>query len=133
MSVIVKDVAEATINKWLDTKKVFKTTRETNADSINLLIEAVMEGCLTHNESDNSLTHVLLHPQQSEQPVTSLTYKGRLNDNMLQKYLKGVASNDGDARLNAIIAALTDQPRGVINALDSIDKKISMAIAVFFI
>jgi hypothetical protein len=83
----------------------------------------------------NVFSHKLCIPIESDGvvTVTDLTYRGRLNDKLLNPYTKGIAAGDAFGRLDAIICALTDKPRGIINALDSIDKKIATAIAVFFI
>jgi hypothetical protein len=135
MTQIVREVAEAEINKWLDYKKVFASVREKNKDSVELLIEGIMNGTLTLNEG-HQITHQLLVPltgEGGETTVTSLTYKPRLNDKMLQSHMKGVANDDGDMRLLAIISALTGSMKGIVINLDSVDKKIAVAIAIFFI
>lgn len=130
---VAHEVAERDILKWLDTKKVFTGVREKHKDTIEFLTEAIEDGALVYNEEDNSFTHNLLFPTSGEKPLTELKYKSRINDNMLRPYLKGVANDDGDGRVTATICALTEQPRGIINALDSLDKKICMSIVIFFI
>lgn len=132
MNKVARELAETEVTKWLDTKKVFESVRETYKESVDLLIEAMQNGVLVYNESDNSFTHELLHPLNNEQPVTELKYKGRLNDNDVRPYLKGVAAGDGDARLVSTIAALTGKAKGIISALDTSDRKITNAIATFF-
>ena len=129
---IAREQAESEVNQWLETKKVFKSVRESNQDSIDLLIEAIQDGVLIYNEDENTFTHKLLHPLKNEMPVEELTYISRLNDNILRPYLKGVPTGDGDARLLATIAALTGKAKGILSALDSVDKKICNAIAIFF-
>ena len=133
MSKIAKEVAEAEIEKWLDFKKILAGERERNSDTIALLVDAIMEGALEYDESTNKLKHYLLHPFQNEQPLTELTYLPRINDNMLQPNLRGVSAKDGDARLIAVICTLTGQARGIIQKLDSTDKRIALSIAVFFL
>jgi hypothetical protein len=132
---IAREVAETEIEKWLEVKKIHKSTRESYKDNIDLLIESIMRGDLTYEPKENGFIHKLCHPLDNGEVTTidTLTYKGRLNDKMLNPYTKGIAATDGFARLDAIICALTGQARGIINSLDSIDKKIAMAIAVFFI
>ncbi len=132
MERVIREQAVIEVNKWLDTKKIFKSTREAREDDIELLIEAIQEGVLIYNEEDNSFTHKLLHPIMNEKSVTELKYLGRLNDNIIRPYLKGVDPSDGDARLLATLAALTGTAKGILSALDSVDKKVSNAITIFF-
>ena len=130
MDKISKEKATEEINGWLDKKKVYETTREQQKDSIDLLIEAMMNGDLILDEKTNELKHKLLFPLSE---TTELVYKSRLNDKMLRPHLQGVKANDADGRLTAHISALTSQPKAVIDSLDSADKKIMMSIAVFFL
>lgn len=132
MDKVDRQKAESEVNSWLDKKKVFQSTRETNKDNIDLLVDAICEGVLTMDQ-EFEFTHKLLHPFGEQEQITHLTYKSRLNDKMLRPYLKGVKSDDGDSRLLAYIAALTGTPRAILEGMDSLDKKISMAIAVFFL
>lgn len=129
---VAREVAEQEVQKWLDSKKVFDSTIEENQDSIKILTEAIMQGTLTLND-DFSFTHKLLFPLgDGETMVGELKYKHRINEKETQKYLKGVSAKDGDGRLNATIAALCNTARGIIEGLDTMDKKISNAIAIFF-
>lgn len=130
---ISHDVAESEIQKWLDKKKIYVSVREKHKDTIQFLSEAISNGDLLYDEVENSFTHKLLFQTSGESPLTELKYKGRLNDNMLRPYLKGIAGDDGEGRLVAVICALTESPRGIITALDSLDKKIAMSIAIFFL
>lgn len=137
MEKITREVAELDILAWLDKKKVLQSTRETYKKSIDTLIDAVTEGILAYNHETGVLTHTLLFPLNAEKEnsasVVKLEYRPRLNDNLLRPYLKGVAADDGDMRLNAHIAALTEKPRGIISLLDTGDKKIAESIAIFFL
>lgn len=132
MSKVNRQQAEAEVISWLDKKKVFQSTRENNKDSIELLIDAMCEGVLTMNENFE-FTHTLLHEFGEQEKITMLKYKSRLNDKMLRQFMKGVKADDGDSRLLGYIGALTDTPRSVLESMDSVDKKIAMAIAVFFL
>ena len=129
---IDRSVAVAEVEKWLDKKKVLQSVKEQFQDNIDLLADAISEGHLILGE-DFTFKHTLLHPFGEEEKVTELTYKSRLNDKMLKPYLNGVKIGDSEGRFLAYIAALTSQPRGVLENMDSVDKKISMAIAVFFL
>ena len=94
--------------------------------------DAVVEGILRVNEN-KTLTHFLLEPVGEEKKITELTYKTRLNDRMKIPYMKGIKSDDVFGMLNGTIAALTTTPREVIMAMDTEDKRLAQAIAVFFI
>ncbi len=140
--VVADEVAEADVNAWLDKKKVGEKTRESLKDYIDTLIEAVSTGTLTldkGNEKDPASkptfkwTHNLLFPFENESSLTSLTYECRINDRMMKPNLTGVKLGDSDGRFNALIATLTRQPRTIIETLDTADKKISMAIGIFFL
>lgn len=132
---ITREQAEAEVTAWLDKKKIFQSTRERLEDNVELLIDAIQEGTLVLNQDDWKFTHTLLHPFGSDESakITSLVYRSRLNDKLLKPCVQGVKANDADGRLLAYIAALTDQSRGLLESMDSVDKKIAMAIAVFFL
>jgi hypothetical protein len=131
--VVDRETAEAEINAWLESKKVFPSSLEDNEDAVKLLIEAIMYGALTYDAQTNQLTQKLMFAFGEEGvEVTELKYKHRINDKILQKYMKGISPKDGDGRLNATIAGLTDKARGIIEGLDTIDKKVANAIATFF-
>lgn len=130
---VSREVANRELESWLDFKKIFPNSREANADSIDLIEEMISEGVLSIDEETKEITHNLLFEIGEETTINKLVYKARINDKMLNPYLKGVKSNDADGRLTAYIAALTSQHRGVISSMDSQDKKISMSIAVFFL
>jgi hypothetical protein len=132
MEKISREIAEAEVKKWLDKKKVFQTTREAYEPHSNLLADAICEGALIYNEDEGTWKHNLLFPLDSGK-ITELNYIARLNDIVLRPYLKGVAGDDPDARVNAHIAALTNTAKGIIAGLDSADKKIASAIAIFFL
>lgn len=121
------------VGAWLDYKKIFEKARLDSKESIDLLEDMVQEGVLSFDSESQEITHKLLFPIGEEEKVHELVYKPRLNDRMLEPYLKGVKGADADGRLTAYVAALTSQARGVIKILDSQDKKISIAIAVFFL
>jgi hypothetical protein len=133
MSKVSIEVAEAEIKSWLDYKKILESTRETHKEEINVLIEAITEGILQYNSENHTLTHNLLFPFTGEMPIEKLVYQPRINDNALAPNLKGVELKDLSGRLNAYIATLTKTARGLISALDSVDKKIANAIVIFFI
>ena len=132
--VSVKEVAEKEVISWLDKKKVLKSEREDKEESIKLLIECVCEGILVLEDNFN-WTHKLQYPLEADGKVTmqELTYLSRINDKLMEPNLKGIKMGDGDGRFNALIATLTKQPKAIIASLDTADKKIAMAIGIFFL
>lgn len=135
MNKVAREVAEEEVTSWLDKKKVYESTRETYKDSIETLIDAVCAGDLTLGD-DFKFTHTLLFPIEGENKeifFKELVYVPRLNDKQLKPKLNGVKSGDADGRLNALVAALTSKTREEISNLDTADKKISMAIGIFFL
>ena len=47
--------------------------------------------------------------------------------------MKGVKSGDSDGRIVGYIAALTDQPSGIITSLDTEDNSLAQQIVAFFL
>jgi hypothetical protein len=129
---VTRDQATLEVTSWLDKKKVYEATRESQKDSIELLIEAMVNGDLILDDKFQ-FTHKLLFPDAVGNEINELTYKTRLNDKMLKPYLNGVKANDAEGRLTAYVSALTSQPKSVLESLDSGDKKIMLSIAVFFL
>lgn len=130
---VTREQATIEVNSWLDKKKVYESTRESQKDSIDLLIEAMVSGDLTLNQDTNEFKHKLLFPENTSNEIVDLTYKSRLNDKMLKPYLNGVSPKDAEGRLTAYVSALTTQPKGLLEGLDTADKKIMLSIAVFFL
>jgi hypothetical protein len=133
MAKVSLEIATEEVTKWLDKKKVYTSTRELYKDSVDTLIEAMVEGDLSLDTETFVFTHKLLMPLEGELSITEFKYKHRMNDNMLKPHLNGVKPSDADGRLTALIAALTDQPKNIISKLDSADKKICTSIAIFFL
>lgn len=120
------------IDGWLDKKKIFPSAREEYQPQIDILTEAISLGYLSLNDK-YEFKQELLFPLKEEQAVIHLDYKSRLNDRMLEPYLKGTKSGDGDARIISYLACLTGQAKGIIKVLDTADRRITNAIVIFFI
>lgn len=129
MAKITREQAEAEMASWLDKKKVFDETRDTFKQNTDILVEAIMNQALVVTP-EFELVHTLLFPLSDE--IKSLKYRLRMNDNFSSSYMKGLKQDDVDGRINGLIAALTETSRGVVTKLDSSDKRIATAIAVFF-
>lgn len=131
---VVLEVAQQEVKNWLDLKKVKSSQRDQQKDAIDILSEAVSDGTLTIAE-DGTITHKLNFPletKEGEIALSELTYKPRLNDQMLKPYLVGVKATDSDARLISYMGALTQQNKGLLEKLDTADKRISVSITIFF-
>lgn len=136
MDKVTREVAEAEVTKWMDAKRLTPSQREANKDAIDTLIDSVIDGTLRLEGESNMWIHTLLFPLgkdgQESIAVKELKYKPRLNDKQKQAEMKGVKANDFDGRFNALIAALTGQPRGIIEQLDTVDHRIAISVGIFF-
>lgn len=132
MGAIAQEVAEAEVASWMDRKKITASMRESLKDQIKILTESVCDGVLILDTEKNEWKHKLSFEIGEQVKIDSLTYVSRLNDRILAPHLKGIKSDDGDGRLLAYIGALTGQAKGVIATLDTVDKRVSTAVASFF-
>jgi hypothetical protein len=130
---VSNEIAVAEVNYWLDAKKIKPSQREEQKDSIEILTEAIMDGSLTLDQETNVFKYQLLFPLLGESPILDLTFKFRLNDSMVKPYLANVKHTDLTGMINAYICALTGKATGIINTIDSSDKKVARAIAAFFL
>lgn len=128
---VSREVAEEEVEKWLDAKRVFQETRDKYKDHIEVIVEAMMNGVLMLTE-ENKFKHTLLFEIGDGGAITELEYLFRANDKIITPHMKGVKNDDVDGRLNALIAAITKQTRGIISNLDTVDKRIATAIGIFF-
>lgn len=133
MDKVNREVAQAEVISWLDKKKILAGTRERYNDFIDQLIDAVCEGVLTLETDTFKFQHKLQFPFGDQIKIDSLSYECRLNDKILQQYMRGVKQDDSEGRLLGTVAALTKQPRELLYNMDTVDKKIALAIAIFFV
>lgn len=130
--VVAKEIAQEEVNSWLDAKKITPQKRETFEAYIEQLVNGICNGALSLNPETKVFTYTLSFPTEGDAPITKLDFKPRLKLSTVTAHLQGVKSTDGDGRLTAYVAALTGQPKGVINALDTEDYSACLSIAVFF-
>lgn len=130
MSKVSMDIAKNDVEKWLTFKKVNDKKREAFKVNIDAIAESISEGILILNE-DFSFTHKLLFPIGEEAKVSELKYKARLSVNELQNALSGKSGMD--ARILATAAALSNQPKKVVESMDTEDYNVAGSIAVFFV
>lgn len=149
MTSVAREVAEAEVTAWLDKKKILQGTRDRNQEYINTLVDALSEGIISidgdpiegkkaestvsSKEPTWKIKHTLQFPFGEDKSVRELEYLARLTDKMVKPYMVGVKADDADGRLLGYVAALSRQPRAVLENLDSLDKKIAMSVAVFFL
>ncbi len=126
------EIAKEEVLKWLEFKKVSQSKRDSLADNIKAIEEAIAEGCLVLNEQCE-LVQQLKFPIESEISTSTLTYKPRLKESTLAVHMTGVKITDFDSRIYATVAALTGKPRDLIKSLDTEDYSIGKNIAFFFI
>lgn len=131
MGSVNRSVAIQDITRWLDEKKVRESKRTEFKQHIDGLISAVEDGLIIVNE-DGTITQSLLWPI-GEKEIGELTYKMRLNYEMVKPYLKNIQADNGNERLIAYACALTGESSGILNKLDSEDSVIMQSIAVFFL
>ncbi len=128
--------AQAEVDKWLDYKKVKDQKRQNNQEQIEIMTDAMCDGTLILDDKTLVFTHKLLFPlgnSDNEGKVTELTYKPRLMVRDINAKMKGVKANDPDGRIVSYIAALTDQPSGIISSLDTEDNSLAQQIVAFFL
>lgn len=131
---INEETAKQEIERWLDMKRVKKSTRETHKHSIKSMIEAVSDGTLVVNE-DGTLVQTLDFPLTSENgnvDLDKLTFQLRLQHGVVKAANKGTNPSDVDERLMSYVFALTGVPKSKLNKLESTDMSFAMMIAGFF-
>lgn len=133
MGKINRETAENDVTAWLDKKKVFEETREKYKEHIDILVEAIMNGVLVLDTTTFEFTHNLLFALGENEDKKELKYRARITDKQITPHMRGVKNDDADGRLQALIAALTSESKGVIANLDSGDKRIATAVGIFFI
>ena len=132
-NVVSIDIATADVKRWMDHKRVAEKRRAELVSAQEIMVNAIMEGSLVL-EDDMKWKHTLIFPLEGEIGVTEIKYKPRLNDSDIEPYRKIVKGSDFESQMKQVKMALTSQPVGIINALDSsTDKQISDAIALFFV
>jgi hypothetical protein len=129
---VSREVAEADVQRWLEAKRIRQSKKTLLADNVEALVESVMEGFITIDESCN-LTQILRFPVGLNENVKQLSFKTRLQVLEVSPFLKKVEQGDGDGRVLAYILAATEQPLGIIQSLDTEDLGVAQSVAVFFL
>lgn len=124
-------VAEADIKRWLDHRGVSRHKREANKGTLEDLCGLVEEGFLIVNE-DCTLTLKLHVPVGNHGQITEFKFKARCATSVIDTNNKNVPAGDFFRRLKGAVTALTDQPFGIVNSLESEDMSRCNNIALFF-
>ena len=134
MTKVPLDQATNEVHEWLNHKRIPANRREALQSMIDNLANAIADGVIVINDN-NQIEHTLVFPLEGETGgVQKLIYKSRLSDADLEPYKRVLKGTDFDSTLKRTILALTGQPLGVINKLDSsTDKGTAESIAVFFV
>lgn len=129
------EVAKAEMDAWIALKKVSNKKQDTFKDAIETLIDAIQTGNVSIT-SDKKIIQELLFPVTSTDGtvlLSKLEFKPRITSEAVQNKMKGVALTDGNSRINATVAALTDQTVTMIGKLDTEDLTIAQSVAAFFL
>lgn len=123
------EVAQAEVNRWLDTKKIGQSERTAREFQIETLQSAVMDGVLRLNDK-NQWEQTLNFPL-SDVSVTKLSYKDRMtaNENISAS---GNAGGNPQLVMSCFISHLTGEASELIRKMDTVDYKIASAIGIFF-
>jgi hypothetical protein len=129
---VSREQAQSEVESWLDYKKVGSQKRETNKDSIEFLISAIVEGDLTVDE-DKNLIQKLKFPPSGDLAVSALKYKPRVTVKVVNTRLTGIKSDDINGRICAYASALTGVSRELIKDMETDDFGLVQNIVLFFL
>lgn len=128
---VSREKAVEELNKWLDAKRITGNKRKSNEEIEEELIDAIEEGWLVLND-DFSFTQKLKFPIEGTSKIEELKHQFRVKVGELNAKLRGVKMDDVVGRVQTYVAVLTDQPKGLIGALDTADYSIASSIATYF-
>lgn len=134
MQKVDEKVAKAEVDKWLEYLRIKDSKRAENADAIQSVVNAMMDGDLTLDTEKFELTYKLTFPITSgDKPIEELVFQPRLSVLKLQEKLVGVKPTDADGRVMAYVCALTGKPKQVIKMMEVRDYSLPQILAIFFI
>lgn len=128
---ISAEIAYAEVEKWLAFKKLNPARREAKKEAIEKLTSLIMDGTFVLNE-DMELVQTLNFEVGETLKINKLSFKPRLSMQALRVNMRGVDMDDPIGFGIAYVAALTGQPKNIIQALDSEDFNAAQAIMPFF-
>ena len=130
-----QELAKKEITTWLDYKKIKPKKREEQSESVEMLVEAFMDGDLVLNEETFVLTQKLVWPLKDEDgkdSVMELNYKPRLRLADVKTKLTKVKTNDIQGMLLCYMSGLTQENSGLLATLDTEDYRLAQTITSFF-
>lgn len=127
-SKVTREEAIGMLEQWLVSKKISKNKRTTLEDVEDEIVDAIEDGYLSLNK-DMEWIFNLKFPLEN---TTQLKFAHRINVGKLESKLRKTTSEDIQGRIKIYVAVLTDQPNGIIQALDTADISIAGAIASYF-
>ena len=131
--VVVKEAAIVEVNAWLDMRRVRPSVRANLAANIEMIVEAVMYGCITIDPSTGVITQTLYDPIKDVNTnavvIDKLEYKTRLTMDEIE-----AASKAGSdlAVSKAVAAALTGKAPAIFGKIQSSDFAVMASIQIFF-
>jgi hypothetical protein len=127
---IEKEVAQADFDRWFEVKKLPKTRREGESESmVNELLGSIEEGFIVLQD-DGGVKLFLREPLTGERPLNELNFVPRLTAGQLMSKT-GYAKTSQEKQV-ATIAAFSDEVGGTIRALGTIDLTIAAVITNFY-
>ncbi len=130
-AVVSEEIAKNDIDRWLDAIRYRKSKREANRESIDSLVENVMDGLLKVDD-DGSMIQVFNFGLGEDESIKEIKYQNRLKVGEIHNALKNEKSTSGDARIMGYIRALTGQSKQVLSKMDTCDYSVSSGVALFF-
>lgn len=127
------ETANKEFKRWAEAKRIPNKALQKHEEDAESIIEAIQYGYLMLDD-DLNFVHKLAFPLKGDTEVTELKYKFRVSKGELSASTRGLRADNliGDMA-TCYISCLTDQPRGIIRALDSTDSGLAEHIAAFFL
>lgn len=129
------EVAEKEFKKWAEFKKIRGSKLEANEEHQDIIIDEIVEGniFLTENYEFNYTLKFPITDSSGNEALSFLIFKPRVSVRDINSKMQGVKSTDGDARLLAYVAAITNQNSKLLNKLDLSDYSVCQAIIMYFL
>jgi len=131
---VAKEVAVQEFERWLSYKGIRDKKRKDNESFEETIIAAIEDGQLTLDD-DHVFTLKItpVKDANGSNVLESLKFKPRLQVYQLNQKLKGVSANDGDGRVMAYVAAITNENSGVIGLMDTSEYSVCQSIVMYFL
>lgn len=136
MEKVARPAAELEFNSWLDFKRVKESSRVENQEFGDHIINAIVDGTITIDETTKKMTVKLDFPltdDQGHETISELVVKPRLTVKELNEKLNGLKKGNSVDAQPAYIAAITENPIGLIKKLDTQDYSLLINIVVYFL